>query len=195
MVQPPIDPRSARPAAEPPPRLAPDPPVSRRSEPTPQTRTAARPSESAAPPLPLPKPVAPPRHSVAKPPEGPPAAPAGNTRTEQRTASAGDSNVSEKERNAAMAAWRDKVAAHLQRNQRPPAGAKAKNARGTVTISFTVDRRGRILAEHVARGSGNADLDKEALATLRRAQPLPNFPPEMTQGRTELSLPIRFSAR
>ena len=50
-----------------------------------------------------------------------------------------------------------------------------------VTLSFTVDRNGRVLARSIARSSGVAALDEEVLAMVQRAQPLPAFPPAMTQ--------------
>ena len=96
---------------------------------------------------------------------------------------------------AAMANWRDLVVARLQQSKRYPAGAAARREQGVVTLSFTVDRQGRILARNIVRGSGHSALDQEVLAMILRAQPLPAFPPAMTQASIHLTVPIRFSLR
>jgi len=41
-----------------------------------------------------------------------------------------------------------------------------------------MNREGRVLSASIARGSGYVALDREALATLRRAEPLPRIPPD-----------------
>jgi protein TonB len=64
-----------------------------------------------------------------------------------------------------------------------------------VTLSFTVNRQGRVLGQRVVRSSGHSSLDREVLAMIQRAQPLPAFPAAMTQSQVRLSVPIRFSLR
>ena len=63
------------------------------------------------------------------------------------------------------------------------------------TLSFSVDRNGRVLARSITRSSGVAALDEEVMAMVQRAQPLPAFPPAMTQHSINLVVPIRFSLR
>jgi protein TonB len=99
------------------------------------------------------------------------------------------------EARAAMASWRDLLVARLQRAKRYPASAEARRAQGIATLSFSVDRRGRVLSERIVKSSGHSDLDQEVLALVKRAQPLPPFPPAMTQPVMHLSVPIRFSLR
>jgi protein TonB len=99
------------------------------------------------------------------------------------------------EASAALASWRDLLVARLQRAKRYPASAEARNAQGTATLSFSVDRNGRVLSQAIAKSSGHSDLDQEVLAMIQRAQPLPPFPPGMTQSVVHLSMPIRFSLR
>jgi protein TonB len=96
---------------------------------------------------------------------------------------------------AAIANWRDLVLARLQQNKRYPAGAEARREQGVATLSFSVDRNGRVLARSITRSSGSAVLDEEVLAMVQRAQPLPAFPPAMTQNSVNLIVPIRFSLR
>jgi protein TonB len=99
------------------------------------------------------------------------------------------------ESNRAQATWRDALITHLQRNKRYPADAQARRAEGTVVLSFTMDRNGRVLTRRIVHGSGVSELDGEALALIQRAQPLPAFPPAMTQAQITLSVPLRFSLR
>ena len=96
---------------------------------------------------------------------------------------------------AAIATWRDLVLARLQQSKRYPAGAEARHEQGVVTLSFSVDRNGRVLARSITQSSGSAALDAEVLAMVQRAQPLPAFPPAMTQSMVNLVVPIRFSLR
>jgi protein TonB len=96
---------------------------------------------------------------------------------------------------AAIANWRDLVVARLQQNKRYPATAEARREQGVATLSFSVDRNGRVLARSIARSSGSAALDQEVLAMVQRAQPLPAFPAAMTQNAVNLVVPIRFSLR
>jgi protein TonB len=99
------------------------------------------------------------------------------------------------EASAALASWRDRLVARLQRAKRYPASAEARNVQGIATLSFTVDRNGRVLSQAIVKSSGHSDLDQEVLTLLQRAQPLPPFPLSMPQSVVHLSVPIRFSVR
>lgn len=61
-------------------------------------------------------------------------------------------------------------------------------------MKFRMNRAGRVLSASIARGSGYAALDREALATLRRAEPLPKIPPDKPD-EVELSVPVEFFMR
>lgn len=86
--------------------------------------------------------------------------------------------------------WRGSLNAHLNRFKRFPSGATP----GTVQVAFTIDRGGRVLAARLVRGSGDAALDEEAVAMVRRASPVP-APPDGLGGGGSISLavPVRFS--
>jgi protein TonB len=88
--------------------------------------------------------------------------------------------------------WISRLRAHLDSHRQYPQGRREE---GVVTLNFTMDRNGHILAQRVAKSSGSPALDKEALATLQRAQPLPPFPSSMTNALLNLNWPIRFSLR
>lgn len=96
---------------------------------------------------------------------------------------------------AALPSYRDRVAAHLQRFKQYPAAAKSAGEQGTAMLSFTVGRSGNVLASRLAGSSGHSALDAETLAMIRRAQPLPSFPPELTQSSLSFTVPVRFSLR
>src|SRR5262249_6530435 len=96
------------------------------------------------------------------------------------------------ESRAAIARWRDLVIARLQSVKRYPSGEEGQ---GTATVSFSVDRNGRVLSRSLVRGSGVAALDREVMDMIQRAQPFPSFPPAMPQSAVHLSVPVHFSRR
>ncbi|MCP9628335.1 energy transducer TonB [Rhodopseudomonas palustris] len=96
---------------------------------------------------------------------------------------------------AVLPSYRQRLAAHLQRFKRYPAEARAAGHQGTATLNFTVGRSGQVLGASLARSSGNAALDAETLAMVRRAEPLPPFPPELNQASLRISVPVSFSVR
>ncbi|SIO62333.1 protein TonB [Paraburkholderia phenazinium] len=60
--------------------------------------------------------------------------------------------------------------------------------RSLVVVSFTVDRDGQVLQSAVYRTNGDDEAESTALATLRRASPLPQPPARLlnTHGQVEL---------
>jgi periplasmic protein TonB len=60
--------------------------------------------------------------------------------------------------------------------------------RSLVVVSFTVDRNGRVLESSVYRTNGDDETESTALATLRRASPLPQPPGKLLNGRGQLEL-------
>lgn len=124
-----------------------------------------------------PKPV--PRHE----PKKPTAAPAPRTTAAPQAAQ------------AARANYNGILSAHLQRYKQYPAAARAAGEQGVAMLSFTVSRNGQVLGAHLARSSGSAALDAETMAMIRRAVPLPAFPPEITQTSLSFTVPVRFSLR
>jgi protein TonB len=60
--------------------------------------------------------------------------------------------------------------------------------RSLVVVSFTVDRDGRLVGESVYRTNGDDEAESTALATLRRAAPLPQPPAKLLDTRGHLEL-------
>ena len=117
-------------------------------------------------------------------------------RSEEHTASAPAApNSGSSAGRDAIASWRSLLLTRLQQSKRYPASAEARREQGVVSLSFTVDRSGRVLSRSIAKSSGVEALDEEVLAMVKRAEPLPAFPPAMTQQSVSLVVPIRFSLR
>ena len=96
---------------------------------------------------------------------------------------------------AAAADYGARLAQHLQRFKQYPAASRAAGEQGTARLSFTVSRSGGVLSARLAGSSGSGALDAETLALIRRAQPLPAFPPEMREASRSFTVPIRYSLR
>lgn len=115
------------------------------------------------------------------------AAPSAEKRAPQAAAMAGAAAA------AALPSYRQMLAAHLQRFKQYPAAAKSAGITGTAMLSFTVTRSGGVGGARLSGSSGNAALDAETMAMIRRAQPLPAFLPQMTQASLSFTVPVRFS--
>jgi|SRR5579862_2649054 periplasmic protein TonB len=92
-------------------------------------------------------------------------------------------------------AWQTSLVRHLEQYKRYPGAAQSRGEEGVVLLSFSVDRTGHVLEHHVVRSSGYPALDDEVMSMIERAQPLPPFPPTMTEAKLELTVPIRFSLK
>lgn len=147
---------------------------------TPQVEKA----EVVAPPeKPKPQPKPKPKPKVVEKPRKPTEAPAERTTATPQAAQ------------AARANYNGILSAHLQRYKQYPSGAKAAGEQGVAMLSFTVSRSGHVMGARLARSSGSSALDGETMAMIRRAEPLPSFPPEMTQGSASFTVPVRFFLR
>jgi protein TonB len=60
--------------------------------------------------------------------------------------------------------------------------------RSLVVVSFTVDRTGQLVQSAVYRTNGDDEAESTALATLRRAAPLPQPPAKLLNGRGQVEL-------
>lgn len=90
--------------------------------------------------------------------------------------------------------WEGRVLARLERVKRFPPAARSRREQGSTILRFRVNRQGRVLSSSIARSSGSAVLDREALATLARAQPLSPIPADRPD-QIELVVPVEFLLR
>jgi periplasmic protein TonB len=82
----------------------------------------------------------------------------------------------ESEQRARMT-WERQFSAHIKKHKRYPSDRTQKVAH--LVVAVVLDRRGHVVSASIAQSSGDASFDKEALATLRRADPVP-APPALT---------------
>lgn len=99
------------------------------------------------------------------------------------------SNTSRNHTNAYPA----RVRAYVESHKVYPRGAKRLRQEGAVTISFTIDREGRLLSSRIVRTSGIAAFDQEALAVLKRAEPMPKPPRDVTGSTLEMTTQLEFN--
>lgn len=86
--------------------------------------------------------------------------------------------------------WQKQLAAHLNKAKHFPAEAEARG--GSVTIRFRIDRMGHVLAASVVQAADHPAFAAEALAMLKRADPLPVPPPGLGDDQLSFTLPIVF---
>jgi protein TonB len=98
-------------------------------------------------------------------------------------------------RSDAVPTWKRQIVNLIERNKRYPAAAQARGDRGTAVILFTLDRKGRVVSSRVVKTSGSSALDQEAIEVVRRVQPFPAPPEQMTGQEVSLTLPMKFIVR
>jgi periplasmic protein TonB len=88
------------------------------------------------------------------------------------------------------ASWLSEFIAHMRGfNTYSASGSKES---GTVRISVTIDRNGRLLSHRVVGSSGSSTLDRAALDIVQRAQPFPRFPAAMSQAQMVEIIPLHL---
>ncbi len=118
----------------------------------------------------------------------PPAAKSVEARTAAAQTAAGRSD-------GAQATWQGKLLGHLQRHRRYPQQAQWHRQEGVVYVRFEVDRGGNVSGIRLGRSSGLPALDEEALATVKRASPVPAPADEVEGDPVEVMVPVEFFLR
>jgi len=90
--------------------------------------------------------------------------------------------------------YEGRIMARLAQAKRYPPAARARREEGVAEVRFTVSRQGRVSAVSLARSSGSPTLDREAMDTVRRAQPLPPVPAGMPAP-MRMTLGVAFTLR
>ncbi len=91
--------------------------------------------------------------------------------------------------------WQASLLGRLEQFKRYPRSARLRRQQGVVYLRFTMDRRGKVLSARIDRSSGFDVLDKEALALVHRAQPLPPPPPAVPGDPIRLVVPVQFALK
>lgn len=111
------------------------------------------------------------------------------------TASETTAPTSASVRSASDETWKSRLIAHLQRHKRYPGAAATRGEQGTVEITFSIDREGRLGSARILRGSGFALLDQETMAMVQRAQPMPRPPADVAGPQFFFTVLVKFMPR
>lgn len=87
--------------------------------------------------------------------------------------------------------FQQQLLAYIESYRRYPENARSNHIEGSVQISFTMDRNGRVLNIRIVHSSGNTELDDEAIKTVLRAQPLLPIPTDLPAP-LNIVLPVDF---
>jgi protein TonB len=95
----------------------------------------------------------------------------------------------------ALPNWTSRIMSRLERHKRYPSEAQSRGDRGVVRLAFSVDRHGGVHNARVVASSGSNVLDRETLAMIERASPLPPPPDEVPGARIPVVVPIAYYIR
>jgi periplasmic protein TonB len=90
---------------------------------------------------------------------------------------------------AAAQSWKSEIVERISSVKEYPEDARP--ASGTAVVAFSVNRNGQILGARLVRSSGSSLLDRAAVETVRRANPVPPPPPGVPGG--SFTIPLHFS--
>lgn len=93
---------------------------------------------------------------------------------------------------AALDEYLTRLHDHIARFMDYPILARLNGDQGTAQVHFIMDAGNHVILVELHKSSGSTLLDKEALAMVKRAEPLPPVPPGMGPGLNAL-LPIEFT--
>ena len=88
-------------------------------------------------------------------------------------------------------AFQRTLLSHFERYRRYPAQARRQRLQGRVQVHFTMLRDGSVVEVKLKTSSGEPLLDDEAIATVRRAEPLPPIPVALPD-RLNILIPVDF---
>ncbi|MDR3409202.1 MAG: energy transducer TonB [Methylovirgula sp.] len=92
---------------------------------------------------------------------------------------------------AAVADWKSEIVMRIMGAKEYPEEARAQGVGGTALVAFSVSSGGSIRGVRLARSSGSAILDRAAVETVRRANPVPPAPAGVNGG--AFTVPLHFS--
>lgn len=91
------------------------------------------------------------------------------------------------------AQYRFSVASLIAKAVRYPEAACPDRLEGIVLVNFTIAADGRIMSRRIAKSSGHAVLDREALQAIDRVKTVPPLPPFVKKKQVTFDVPLRFS--
>jgi protein TonB len=90
----------------------------------------------------------------------------------------------------AVVSWQRRLFAQFESHKRYPPQARGKF--GEARLAFSIDRQGHVLTSRIVRSSGSEALDAEALALVKRAEPLPPPPAGIPDDQLSVEVSIRY---
>jgi len=95
-----------------------------------------------------------------------------------------------KDRLGLTAKWGKKISAYFELHKKYPEN-KSKDTK--VKVSIVLNRRGNVLSVDVAESSGDPVFDDEAIAMIRRSDPVPPPPADLTDDQFSFSLDVKYN--
>jgi periplasmic protein TonB len=94
-----------------------------------------------------------------------------------------------KDRQKLTADWGRKISAYFELHKRYP---QNKSKATTVKVAIVLNRRGNVVNVAVAESSGDPAFDDAAISMIRRSDPVPAPPAELTEDQFAFSLDVNF---
>lgn len=91
--------------------------------------------------------------------------------------------------------WQKAVALHLNKHKKYPSDARSQGHEGVASVSFVIDRSGRVISTHLDKSSGSALLDQEAIEVFARASPFPTPPSDVPNVTFSFTQAIYFNIK
>lgn len=88
--------------------------------------------------------------------------------------------------------WKVDVAKLIGKKQVYPRAALSKEIEGTAKVQITIDRTGHVTSYDVVQPTGHPELDNDIPKLVKRIDPLPEPPSEMSDAELSLTLPLNW---
>lgn len=98
-----------------------------------------------------------------------------------------------KDKGKLTADWGKQISAYFELHKRYPKVKKNKTA--TVKVHLTLNRLGNVVQVGVLESSGDTAFDEAAIAMIRRSDPVPRPPAELTDDTFSYSLNVNFNEK
>lgn len=95
----------------------------------------------------------------------------------------------------ALLSYQQRLLAHLERHKRYPYASQRQRQEGVAYLQFRMNRQGDVISFELQQSSGHAALDREVLAMIKRATPLPSIPDALDKTELKLVVPVEFFIR
>lgn len=125
--------------------------------------------------------------------DSPPSDQKTNSTVAQRKASTGIGQSNKTGGNpGALQSYNALLQAKLAKYKRYPIASRRRGEEGEVRLHFVVGRSGKVLEYSISGSSGSQRLDDAVLKMLKKAQPFPPFPDEITAPQMSYNIPVGF---